>query len=223
MRHTSSTSLRKESWQSQLVVVSEPTKKGIKTYEGRGQDGRIDGRVFGSSAAQARNRGAAGPGPLPLGGPECRRARTVPGGRGSPSVRGAGPGVGPVQGAARRPRVAGVSGRAGPLAPKMARGRTAGPVPLCGGGGRNLHLLEAAVSAGLLCYRAEGQRGGACGLCVARALGPERAWRLSLERPVRPGGAGRVERGCFAGSRHSGPVALWALCDGGIRVVGGTD
>ncbi|KAJ1185586.1 hypothetical protein NDU88_002378 [Pleurodeles waltl] len=35
--------------------------------------------------------------------------------------------------------------------------------------------------------------------------------------PVRPGGAGRKEQGCFTASRRSGLVALRALCDGGIK------
>ncbi|KAJ1155365.1 hypothetical protein NDU88_008095 [Pleurodeles waltl] len=145
------------------------------------------------------------------------RGRCLADGRDAPSVSGAGPEAGPVRAAARRPRVAGAGGRAGPPAPKTVKGRTAEPGPLCGSGGRNLHLWKAAVSAGPLCYRAKGRRRGAYDCARPGPSTRREPGGHHWSGPVRPGGAGRKEWGCFAASRCNGLVVHQALCDGGMR------
>ncbi|KAJ1154346.1 hypothetical protein NDU88_007098 [Pleurodeles waltl] len=95
-------------------------------------DGGVDGRVTRSSATRAQKQQSGRLGPLQWGGLERRRPRAVPAGRtGHPVRPGASPQTGPVWAAAavEEPPAAAASNRAGPLALRKVRGRTAGPGP----------------------------------------------------------------------------------------------
>ncbi|KAJ1153946.1 hypothetical protein NDU88_006704 [Pleurodeles waltl] len=91
---------------------------------GRGQDGGVDRRVFRSLATRAQKKQSSGPGPLQWGGraPEDESSAWGPG----------------------------ADGRAGPLAPRTVRGRTAGSRHNSSGSGdRGLRPVMVAVSGGL--------------------------------------------------------------------------